>query len=568
MDERAAQEGCRFSEKSGQFAVDWVSSHCMIYEGSKAGLLMDIEDWQYECFMQIFGWKRKDEELNKWLRRFNTAHVWISKKNGKSPTAAAMGLYMLMGDGEAGQKCFSAAHDGEQAKIAHKHALAMVQMSPQLNYWCHVNNSTGCITYLPTRSEYSIVTGKNVKSTQGLNGSVFIDEVHVVDEAQYDSLQYAGVSRHEPILATFSTSGSDISSLGYNLYCKSQDISKGTLYDPKTYVMICGDTSAEKVATPEGRLRNIQQDDFYDEAVATPIILRSNPAAGRLVRNEELIASYRSSKRTRTEFARFMHYRANQWTSGEAGWIHPSDWAQCGKHFTLAQMHEEKWPCAVAVDLSRTGDMTSVTATFSVQREPEVYIPYQWTWSWIPERTANERARTKSLNYDQWVNDHSCLTVIKDAKTVPYSLVASRIGWICENFECRGIGYDAWNSAQLINMLVENYDVDPDAMYKIPQTMAVMGPLSSQFEKDVLDKTLVHNGNELLAWQIGNVQVHEDSSHNIKPHKPQRGSHRSIDGIISSIMSEGLFYLPDFELTNKPIGCISLLESGAKYVET
>jgi phage terminase large subunit-like protein len=101
--------------------------------------------------------------------------VWIAKKNGKSPTLAAWGLYLLCADGEQGQKVYSVAKDGKQAMIAHTHAIEMVRrspaLSPDMGGECTINRSTGQITYHPTSSVYKVVAGDNPQSQEGLNGS-------------------------------------------------------------------------------------------------------------------------------------------------------------------------------------------------------------------------------------------------------------------------------------------------------------------------------------------------------------------------------------------------------------
>src|SRR3990167_10032306 len=162
-DERAAQEGMRVSEERGQYVVNWVQNHCVLYEGSRAGEYIDIDDWQYEFFMQLFGWLVQNEELAErrkldtcWIRRFTQASIWIAKKNAKSPTLAATGLYTLCGDGEKGNKCYSVARDGNQALISHTHAMMMVEYSPELSSVCTIKKTNYSITHNPTNSVYTL----------------------------------------------------------------------------------------------------------------------------------------------------------------------------------------------------------------------------------------------------------------------------------------------------------------------------------------------------------------------------------------------------------------------------
>ncbi len=62
--------------------------------------------WQEQIVRDIFG--IVDENG---FRQFRTAYVEIGKKNGKSELAAAIALYLLFADGEAGAEVYSCAAD-------------------------------------------------------------------------------------------------------------------------------------------------------------------------------------------------------------------------------------------------------------------------------------------------------------------------------------------------------------------------------------------------------------------------------------------------------------------------
>src|ERR1035438_1419720 len=57
-----------------------------------------LQPWQVFIVCSIFGWLNKETRL----RRYREAYICVPRKNGKSPLAAAIGLYMLACDGEAG----------------------------------------------------------------------------------------------------------------------------------------------------------------------------------------------------------------------------------------------------------------------------------------------------------------------------------------------------------------------------------------------------------------------------------------------------------------------------------
>ena len=535
-DERAAQEGCRFSEKRGQFAVDWVSNYCHLYEGSQAGKLMVLEDWQYEWFMQLYGWLRYDEELGKWVRRFNKADAWIPKKNGKSPTLAANGLYLLIGDGEMGQKCYSAARDGKQAMISHKHAMHMVKMSPYLNAECKVNQASGTITHVPTKSEYIIVTGQNNRSTEGFNGSVLVDEIHVVDESLIERIKRAGISREEPIFMEMSTAGDNADGYGHKKYKYGCKVAKGQLYAPDFLFV---DFSVDH--------DEITLEDYRDSAKVEKMIINTNPTLGRIVRKAEALADYRDSTQSQTELIRFAQYRTNLWTASSAAWIDPSDWSRCRHRYSLEDLME--YPCAAGLDLSKTRDMTALTLMFGVPDEDdeEKVRPYSLTYSWLPEPTL--KRYKEQVDMEPWKKGGWLETCPR--KAIDYSMITDRLKWCNDNLDMRCIGYDPYNADTVIEELEDEYD--DEQLVSIAQTMPNMGPASASFERLVLREELKHNGNPILRWQIGHCEIKHDPVGNFRPVKPEANDYRKIDGIVSLVMATAMFYYPDSDITTESL---------------
>jgi hypothetical protein len=106
-DVKAAAVGCRFNVERGSYTVFWVERYCRLYEGeSFAGLPMilagchDCGTYDLPSAIELDEWEDPAKEVY--------AERWVPKKNKKSPTLAAWGLYLLCGDGEPGQKVFLA----------------------------------------------------------------------------------------------------------------------------------------------------------------------------------------------------------------------------------------------------------------------------------------------------------------------------------------------------------------------------------------------------------------------------------------------------------------------------
>jgi phage terminase large subunit-like protein len=88
-----------------------------------------LQPWQCFLVCVLFGWLRKDNGR----RRFRAAYLEIPRKNGKSILAAAIGLYMLLADGEYGAEVYSGATSEKQAWEVFKPAKLMLSVAALCN---------------------------------------------------------------------------------------------------------------------------------------------------------------------------------------------------------------------------------------------------------------------------------------------------------------------------------------------------------------------------------------------------------------------------------------------------
>src|ERR1700716_1516288 len=72
---------------------------------------------------------------------------------------------------------------------------------------------------------------------------------------------------------------------------------------------------------------------------------------------------------------------------------------------------------------------------------------------------------------------------------------------------------------------------------EFPQNLATFAQPVIEFERAMFERRLVHGGNPLLRWCVGNLVFMEDASGNRRPHKGK--STDRIDSAVSSIMAVG-----------------------------
>ncbi len=467
--------------------------------------------------LRLFSWERFSERWGRWVRRFNAASIWVPKKNKKSPTLAWWALYLLCADGEQGQKVYLAAKDGGQAReIAGKHAVEMCQASTELMAECTINKSIMQITHEPTRSILKPISSgdsRSQKSKEGLNGSILIDETHVVDREFMNRISRAGISRSEPLQIEVSTAGNDPESYGRERYDYGKLVERGERED-QGLLFVAYEAPAD-----------LKDADLAVDPCKWGQL--ANPAWGHTVGAEEFLADYQRSKDSLGALADFKMYRLDIWQASANPWISLSDWAQCKRPYTEADLLG--LDCFAGLDLAKTRDTTSLVLVF-----PGDDGTYRlWAYHWLPEERA--RALRDKCGYLQWAA--AGWLTLTPGDVCDYQFVRKQLNAIKEKFSLRMLAFDDTYAAQLVQRLIEEDGWAQDSCEAFRQTiMSFAGPTAA-FERLVIDGKLHHPCNPLLTWQIGNTRVKSDANENIRPVKQEHGDVRTIDGPVAGIMA-------------------------------
>lgn len=586
-DERAVENGCRFNVDRGAYAVWWIERICKLYEGSQAGDQMTLHgchecdyglpqavefdeypedvcrerarrhcecvaaghsvDWQYECLMRIFGWVQHSEHWGEWIRRFRTASIYISKKNKKSPTLAAIGLYLLAGDGEPGQHVYLAAKDGAQARDnTAKHTLEMLDQSPELLSECSINKNLMQITHEPTRSNMKPLSSSNArtqKSKEGLNGSVLIDETHVVDREFVDRISRAGISRKEPLHAEFSTAGTDPDSYGKEQFDLGLKVLSGEETIQDMFVAIYA-------APQELKDADLAADPLKYGRMA-------NPAMGHTVNPDEFLTDYEKSKSSLAKLATFKMYRLNIWQNSASPWLPMEKWDLGCREYTESDLIGRE--CWAALDLSSVTDFTALCLAF-----PEGDETFRFLWYfWLPEETAQKMQSVVDIL--RFKSDPRTSLFLTPGGRIDYGYIRSQFRELSSKFQIKELAYDDWNAEQTTSELSEGVRdsngrvIEPGTgipRINFSQGMRTMNEPTKQFEARVIDAKILHNGDPLARWMANNATVKPDVNGNYKPLKPKDGT-KKIDGVIVAIMAMARAMLGESAVWNYQPGSLA-----------
>lgn len=513
MDKRAAAKGHLFSVYRALHFRDTIHGNFRLWQGDWAGSPLILEDdWQWPCMARVFGWVRMSKRWGRWVRRFVDADIWLPKKHKKSPTGAAIGLYLFAFDGEAGSNIFSVAKDGKQAMRVHDHAVNMA-MSSKCSDQFKLHRGTMTLTHKPTLSTYAPLHGDNVASQEGWSGSYVMDEVHVVPQRLADVLRGMGAARSEPLFVRLSTAGSDLQSYGRHRCEIGWSIERGEVVRLTTFFKFYG-----------------ADQHIPDEDLDNPKIWKAaNPSWGRTIDPEEFKKEFDECRPSPIDWTNFKQRRLNIWQTSSSPWISEHDWTQCARTINWDDLAGH--PCSAGCDLSKTRDLTSLAITWEIEE-----VVYVWVHFWLPDARVHQLRNV--LPFREWAR--LGLVTITKGRVLDENVIKTEIAEYCEKFGVSVFSYDPLFSANIVSHLQAKFLGMKVVPFK--QTLFHFTPGTVRLDKLVSERKLAHDGNPILTWQVTHALLKTRDDY-CKPIKPDGRDFRSVDGVQSAIMA--LSGLPD-----------------------
>jgi phage terminase large subunit-like protein len=444
-------------------------------------------------------------------RQYREGYIQTAKKQGKSTTTSALGLYFLMADGEEGAEVYACAAAADQAKIVFQQAREMAENSPRIMQHCRVYKDA---IWIPATHSIFRVLGGDADYNEGLNPhAVLIDELHVhKDRKLYDAMTshlHTG-ARLDPICVTITNPGNDPESVCYEVYLQAKAVINGE---------------------PEARddlfafVPELEEDEHDDPKTWKKV----NPASWTQV--EDLLMAQK-------KFPQFVFKRRhlNVWTDAEDAWLTYAQWAACEDVQEKALIPDEA-PIYLGVDLGLKHDTAAVSWCHmhgDGDDDPESRLVTLRTHVW---GVVHDRAKYVPPCHVELRNE------------LPLKLVKSFIlDEIAPFYEVMGIAYDPYRFYQ---MAQELEDLGFTCV-EWPQTDQRMIPATeTMWNLVVRDVLLRHNGDAVLRKHFM-AAVAEDTGRGVRLAKKK--STRPVDAAIASLMcchlamSEAMLGSPGIEV--------------------
>lgn len=499
-------KGFWLDQEAGERVTSFIERYCRHSKGEWAGQLIELEPWQRLAIEIGFGWMRPDG-----TRRFRILYIEVPRKNAKSTTAAALGLYLLVGDQEPGAEVYSSATKKDQAKIVHDAAAAMVKASPELKRWLKsYRNNINC-ERLNAKFE---PLGADSNTLDGLNphGNI-VDELHAhKDRGVWDVLDTAMGARRQPMTVAITTAGIyDPQSIGWMMHDHALKVLEGSLEDEAFFALIASADEDDDWTNPE-------------------TWVKANPNVGVSIKESYLADQCEKAKAQPSFLNTFLRLHLNRWTQQRDRWIPMEKWNACEDDLSREQTEarEQSWAgrlCYGGLDLASKIDITALLLAVPLEHE-ELGLLCRF---WVPEDTVMERSRRDRVPYDAWVRD-GWMTATPGNVT-DYDFIQAEVLALGQRYRLRELAFDPWNATQTATQL----GGEGVAMVEVRQGFRSLSEPAKELERLVVSGKVRHGGHPVLRWMVSNVAKREDPNGNIAPDKS--ASSEKIDGVVAGIMA-------------------------------
>jgi len=505
-----------YDDTEPQRIKTFIESYCRINKDGalfKKGDLMKVQPWQWEIIKDVFGTKRKSDGLRRYV------YVWIEipKKNGKSGLLSALQLYLLQNE-EQGGLGYGAANTKDQANLILKDAKEMIQLDRNLSRIFDIKQYH--VAHKKSNSEYKIISADS-SGVHGANLSFcFYDEIHAgsVDHQVkdlWDALRKSIVTRAEPLIFVITNSGIK-GTFPHELHKYAKKVEDNVITDDRWYV----------------KTYNAPEDcDIFSEKVFASV----NPGYKSVIPKRYWEGEVQEIKNEPLSEEVWKRLHLGIWVSSTQAWSIADIWQrgfERKKELSEFSGHE----CILGLDFADSRDMNSLSIiippTFydddgkAILFKENKNTKFEWfNLQWCPSSTVDRRKREENLRFKEWVNDKYVKVTsgdFRDSETIAADIIK-----MTEDLDVVRVGFDRAKSDVVVPRLMENeMECEPWA-----QTPYSMNNTVQKLDELITTGQVNHQGNPVLEWQIGNVELYSDREQLQWVHKTK--SKDKIDGIVS-----------------------------------
>lgn len=412
-----------YSLKHAHHCINWIEKYCKHYKGKFAGKPVILEPWQKYILSVVFGFLDWETDC-RITREF---FILVARKNGKTTLMAAVALYLLIGDLEAGPEIYSVATKKEQAKILYQDAYKMVQYSPELSSVIKKRRSDMECTFndgmlAPLASDSNSLDGLNVHAA-------LFDELHAYkDQNIIDVMLSAIGTRAQPMLGFITTNGIVRGKVFDSRYEYYKNIVSGVIEDITIHPFF------------------YELDDVDTELADPNMWEKCNPNMDVSIGKKYLADQLKRAKDDPAQKGGVLTKNFNIPQTSATAYL-TADECETNE-YDENDLHTTSG--VIGLDMSQKIDLTVIT--YLTKCEDDSFMIKQWYFK--GEELVDEHSKIDKVNYRLYSE-----VELLPGSTVEQSVIYRKIEEIVEtyNLEILKFGVDPYRADHILNTLRENY---------------------------------------------------------------------------------------------------------------
>jgi len=489
------------------------------FDGIFAGQPITFEPWQYFTFGSPFAWLHVDRINGFPIRRFNESIVLISKKQGKSTIKGGEALYMMYMDGYPSAQCYILALSATHAKtLAYRDAESLVKNS-YLKDELRLKYSAADIGVYDesTNSFFRPMVSDKKKADGPKIHYVLLEEIKDWDDLElYDTVRNGIASDPTALIANISTAGADMSSLGYERQDYGIRVLNGEIVDERTFAVIY----------------TIDKED-YDNWDQMEVVAKANPNFGVSVHEsyyEQKITKAKDSERLKNDF---MTKHLGVWINAMDAYFTMDKWVDIGREYKDLSIDDFIGkPCYIFIDLASKKDIVPVQFLFRFgktkgytdpegrkKRPQDRYATFGRYF--LPADVVSRDLVGNRADYNAWAERG--LFELTPGNVIDYDFIYEFVEEASKKFKVLMVGLDDWG----IEQFSQNLRKKRIRAIEVPQRVKTLSEPMKTLETYIInegkdkahDPRIIHNGDPVLSWAMGNVVAKADANENVFPRK-------------------------------------------------
>ncbi len=471
-------------------------------KGELAGQRVVLEPWQIFILTTVFGWRRRADGG----RRFRRVYIEVPRGSGKSTLSSGVALYCLLADHEPGAEVYSFATTRDQAKIVFGDAKVMAEHNSALRERFGLQVLANAL-YVPSTNSTFQAKSAEGSTLDGLNTHLaVVDELHAhKTRAVYDVVETSLGKRRSSLLWCITTAGFDTS---------------GICYEVRT---MCTKVLS-RLADDETQFAIIYTIDDGDDWSSMEALEKANPNWGVSVRPEVITSLLQKAKTLPSAINNFKTKHLDVWCSARSAWLDMRAWKRC-ETTGLELSDFEGQPCFIGLDIGSKSDLTVKTYLFPFEEDgKDKYALF--CECWLPSKAIETSTNSQ---YSGWVR--SGYIQETDGAMTDLNVIEESIREDLSRFDVQTVTYDPWQATQIATSLSDEGAPMLECRFTVQNVSDPMKTL----EALVIDGRIVHDGNPVMAWMMGNVEARIDAKDNIFPRKERHEN--KIDGAVAAILA-------------------------------